>query len=342
MSKDIASGCASRAGVVGHPEVIHFTRYSDCQETGPLRPSRSLLATNLPVLATFLEPRRSRSRCLLLLILCRDARCSRGFGGGAIPFARIACGGERASPTATGGCEEPAAAQASDVHGLAALHDRAADEVDGFVAGDGDAGAAGHCASVAPGGFPPSVAMAVTNSRPKADATLIRETTARNPSWGAESSAWSTFLRNHVTWACDFVQTFDLLFRPIFVLFFLDLKRRRIIHAAVTRAPSDDWCAQQARNTTLDIQPGVLVVDRDAKLGARFARLFEAVGTRVVRTAVRTPNMNAFAERFVGTLRRELLDHVLVLGEDHLLRLVAEYIRFFNEARPHRGLRART
>src|SRR6266851_1140831 len=123
-----------------------------------------------PVLATFLERRRSCSMGLLLLILCRDARCSRGVGGGAVPFARIASGRERASPTATGGCQEPAAAQASEVHRLAALDDRTADEVDRFVAGDGDAGAAGHCASLAPGGLPPSVAMAVTNSRPNADA----------------------------------------------------------------------------------------------------------------------------------------------------------------------------
>jgi len=118
----------------------------------------------------FLEPRRSCSRGLLLLILCGDVRCTRAVDGGAVPFARIACGRERASPTATGGCEEQAAAQASDVQGLAALDDRATDEVDSFVAGDGDAGAAGYGASVAPEGIPPSVAMAVWNSRPKTDA----------------------------------------------------------------------------------------------------------------------------------------------------------------------------
>lgn len=124
--------------------------------------------------------------------------------------------------------------------------------------------------------------------------------TTRTP---GDGQRWRTFITNHITWACDFVQTFDALFRPIFILFFLDLSRRRIVHAAVTYHPSDAWSAQQARNATLDVHPEVLVVDRDTKLGGKFATMFTAVGARVVRTAVRAPNMKGDVPHYTSFAR---------------------------------------
>ena len=88
--------------------------------------------------------------------------------------------------------------------------------------------------------------------------------------------------------------------------------------------------------------PKFLIRDRDDKFGGTFDRAAKGAGIRVVKTAVRAPDMNAIAERFAGSLRREMLDHVLVLDDHHLARLAREYVAFFNPARPHQGIAQRT
>ena len=112
---------------------------------------------------------------------------------------------------------------------------------------------------------------------------------ARSRRVPGDGQTWRTFIANHVTWNCDFVQAFDVLFRPVFVLFFLDRRRRRVVYVAATAAPTDDWCAQQARNATIDEQPEVLIADSDAKLGARFAAAFEGAHARVVHPPCTRP-----------------------------------------------------
>ena len=153
--------------------------------------------------------------------------------------------------------------------------------------------------------------------------------------------AWATFLRNHAReiWACDFLQVTDLLFRPVFAFFVVELASRRVVHVGVTRAPTDAWVAQQLREATPEGQaPRFLIRDNDGKFGPDFARVAAASGIQVLRTPPRAPRANAVCERFLGSVRRECLDHVLVLGERHLRRVLVEYVRYFNHARPHQGL----
>jgi putative transposase len=142
---------------------------------------------------------------------------------------------------------------------------------------------------------------------------------ARGPRIGGQT--WSTFLNNHAdqTWACDFIQTYDLLFRPIFTFVIIELHSRHVLHASVTRSPSDQWVAQQLRNTLLDHEaPRFLIRDNDSKFGATFQNLAEGAGVEVLRTPFRAPRANAICERFLGSLRRECLDHMLVLSEEPL------------------------
>jgi len=100
---------------------------------------------------------------------------------------------------------------------------------------------------------------------------------------------------------------------------------------------------QQLRNATpFGAAPRFLIRDRDDKFGTAFDALARATGMRIIRTAVRAPDMNAICERLLGSLRRECLDHILVLDDRHFQRVVAEYVRYHSSARPHQGLRQQT
>lgn len=156
---------------------------------------------------------------------------------------------------------------------------------------------------------------------------------------------WATFLRNHAheTWACDFLRTFDIWFRPRFALFVIDLGSRRVVQATATRNPSQNWKAQQVRNATVDGQsPRFLLRDHDDKFGAVFDRAAQGVGARVIKIVPGAPNMNATCERLLGSARRECIDHCVVFTDRHLDRLLNEYARHFNEARPHQGIGQQT
>jgi len=202
--------------------------------------------------------------------------------------------------------------------------------------------------------------------------TLIREMAANNRLWGAErirgellkldirvskrtiqkymkqvrpkrarGQSWKTFLHNHAkdVWACDFLQVTDLFFRPLFAFFIIELKSRKVIHLNVTRSPTDLWAAQQLREATPYGQiPKYLIRDNDRKFGPNFARVATTSGIKVLRTPYQTPQANAVCERFLGSVRRECLDHFLIFHEKQLSRLLKAYEMYFNQARPHQGL----
>jgi putative transposase len=152
---------------------------------------------------------------------------------------------------------------------------------------------------------------------------------------------WRTFLRNHAAevWACDFLQVSDLFFRSLFAFFIIELKSRKVIHVNVTRSPTDPWVAQQLREATpYGEKPRYLLRDNDRKFGSSFARVATTSGIKVLRTPYRTPKANAVCERFLGSVRRECLDHFLIFHEKQLHRLLNAYVLYFNQARPHQGI----
>jgi len=160
------------------------------------------------------------------------------------------------------------------------------------------------------------------------------------------STTWRPFLHNHVdvSWAVDFftVPTFHLTTLYVFLVF--DHGRRKVIHVAVTRHPYLDWVLQQLRESmTFGVQPKYLFRDNDAIYGNGVRAFLDRSGIEEVRTAYRSPWPNPFVERFIGTLWRELLDHVIVLSQGHLQRLLRQYIQeYYHAARPHQGLEGDT
>jgi putative transposase len=155
--------------------------------------------------------------------------------------------------------------------------------------------------------------------------------------------SWRDFLRRQAAsmLACDFFTIETVTLRRYYVLFFIELESRRVHLAGCTRNPTGAWVTQQARNlsfTGLFERTRFLIHDRDSKFSAAFDEVFHSEGIKVIQTPIRAPQANAYAERFVRTVRAECLDWLLIIGRRHLESVLRSYTTHYNRERPHRGL----
>ncbi len=206
---------------------------------------------------------------------------------------------------------------------------------------------------------------------PKEVQELIRRLARENPRWGSlrivgelrklgyhvsaqtvrryrqqalrrpPSQSWRTFLRNHAPhiWAADFFTVHTLTMKTLYVFLFISHGRRRLVHLNVTAHPTAEWVWRQLIEATpWGQQPKYLIRDRDRCYGGSFNPKAARLGIEAVLTPFRAPKANAIAERVIGTLRRECLDHFIILNERHLRSVLQEYVAHYDRGRPHRTL----
>jgi len=160
-----------------------------------------------------------------------------------------------------------------------------------------------------------------------------------------KAKRWLAFLNNHreVIAAFDFFTVPTLNFRTLYCFFVIEHGRRRILHFNCTEHPTGNWIVQQLREALpLPCPYRYALFDRDAKFGNEVIGFLKASGTKSIRTSLRSPWQNGIAERWVGSARRELVDHVIPLNEQHLRRLGREYLAYYHDDRTHIGLEKTT
>jgi transposase InsO family protein len=152
---------------------------------------------------------------------------------------------------------------------------------------------------------------------------------------------WKTFLKNHSRdiILIDFLTVPTINFKLMYVLVIIEHHRRKLIHFNVTKNPTSKWTIQQIRNMLFDYEsPKYLIRDRDKKYGNLFSEGINNFGIKQIITAYRSPWQNGYCERVIGTIKRECLDHVIVLNENHLKSILDEYVSYYNKYRPHLGI----